>query len=263
MKKRLKGFTLIELLVVIAIIALLLSILLPSLGKAKKIAKGMLCSTRIRQLSMGTLLYAQDYEGRLFPVFDEKFEYWYYKIAPYLSDGEFSNRSNVNAGSSSGAMEVLLCPVTKNPGPRTGSLSPGSKLVSWKFLDTEGSFGMNLWLVPNCKWSKPPHIPPGDQKNFFARISDSGSGVPLFADSMWVGSYPYSASLAPTALELETGEIPLSSNPDDFMKRFCIDRHGMAINVGFVDGSMEKVKLEELWTLRWSKNFGSRVVEMP
>ncbi len=55
------GFTLIELLVVVAIIALLISILLPSLSKARAQARSTLCASRIRQLAQAMLLYADDY----------------------------------------------------------------------------------------------------------------------------------------------------------------------------------------------------------
>jgi len=62
---RRSGFTLIELLVVIAIIALLVSILLPSLKQAKEQAKNVICITHQKSIYGGAQLYAEDWEGHL------------------------------------------------------------------------------------------------------------------------------------------------------------------------------------------------------
>jgi prepilin-type N-terminal cleavage/methylation domain-containing protein len=58
-------FTLIELLVVVAIIGILTSLLLPSLGKARKKARQAVCLNQQKQVSIGSVLYSDDNEGKI------------------------------------------------------------------------------------------------------------------------------------------------------------------------------------------------------
>ncbi len=75
MKKN--AFTLIELLVVIAIIALLLSIVLPSLSKAKDKAKNVICRTHVKGIGVAILLYLDDNESRAFNNRNTNGHLWY------------------------------------------------------------------------------------------------------------------------------------------------------------------------------------------
>jgi len=65
MASRREGFTLIELLVVVAIIALLISMLMPALGRAMDAARDIVCQSQMRQIMQGANMYALD-EGSYF-----------------------------------------------------------------------------------------------------------------------------------------------------------------------------------------------------
>ncbi len=62
-----RGFTLIELLVVIAIIAILAAILFPVFARAREKARQTSCLSNVKELTLGILMYAQDYDERMPP----------------------------------------------------------------------------------------------------------------------------------------------------------------------------------------------------
>ena len=66
-----KGFTLIELLVVIAIIAVLASLLLPALNRARETARAIACQSNARSIGMGQFVYATDNDDRITPYVNQ------------------------------------------------------------------------------------------------------------------------------------------------------------------------------------------------
>jgi len=106
---RKKGFTLIELLVVISIIALLMSILMPSLGRAKAQAKDVLCMSNQKQVGLYLSMYVMGNRDELIETYD--WARWTQErdIPVRWSDRlfyEFGNKSS---------SEVFYCPSSKVP----------------------------------------------------------------------------------------------------------------------------------------------------
>lgn len=77
------GFTLVELLVVIGIIALLISILLPALNKARESAVAIACSSNLRQTGIALRMYQDDWKGFI-PAAVTPGVLWMHSLAPYI-----------------------------------------------------------------------------------------------------------------------------------------------------------------------------------
>ena len=145
-------------------------------------------------------------------------------------------------------MKVTFCPVTKRQDIPDSSFY-GSAYTSWRFMGGEGSYGLNLWLLPD----DPIYAPEFPAGNFFMKYSDAQQRVPLLGDSVWVGSWPFANDTVPDDLTGEIGSYPHGEGY--FMWRFCVDRHKKATNIGFVDSNVDRIYLKDLWIQKWHRNF--------
>jgi len=224
MNKR-KGFTLIELLVVIAIIALLMAILMPALARVKQQAKTIACRANLKQWTLYFSMYTEDHEGYLRP---------YYK----------------------NDHKICCCPTAMKPLiDENGQRAPQWNVFSaWGIFKGQGcapegdwgSYGINGWVQnppPQYKtvWSGFETVNNWRTPN----VKDAGY-VPLFSDALRFDVFPRDTDAPPETQDMAWQHL-LN------MRRVCIDRHDGFINMAFLDWSVKKVGLKELWTLKWHR----------
>jgi prepilin-type processing-associated H-X9-DG protein len=254
----LTGFTLIELLVVIASIALLMAILLPCLQRVKKQAKAVGCQSNLKQSGLMFSMYTQGYDGSFFhsgqgpypdvhPMFAPHFD-WLRPMWPYYSH----NR------------DALLCPVADKfrfraallgifplPGPAEDWACPASKFSAWaEFFSFKsdpiyGSYGWNNWVAAHNPGSDPWFR----SWCWGTPVVQGASNTPVLLDSVIWHASPHHEDVPPAADDCWP-PLPIS-----WLSFYCTDRHDGHVNSLFMDWSVRKVGLKELWTLKCHRQF--------
>jgi hypothetical protein len=114
-----------------------------------------------------------------------------------------------------------------------------------------GSYGINGWV----------ENPPSDVKTVYEGFETTnnwrtpnvrGAGyIPLFFDALRFNVFPRQTDTPPPMEDM-------AWQSEQHMRRACIDRHKGFISMGFLDWSVRKVGLKELWTLKWHRAYDTQ-----
>jgi hypothetical protein len=226
----------VELLVVIAIIALLMSILMPALSRAREQAKDVLCQSNLHEWGVVLMMYAGDNDGYIQGYDAGAPEHWW-PIALFPYYGNF---------------DLCLCPAATKFW--SDGAPPDSPYSAWGVYESRaywlhdtwvegydglyGSYGMNEYVG---------NIPEADEN--WKRLDVKGGGkIPALLDCNFMGGFPSHLDEPP----VYNGQWDIAA---DQMRRYCLDRHNMAINGVFLDLTVRRIQLKELWTLQWHRTF--------
>ena len=254
-----RAFTLTELLVVIGLIAVLVSLLLPVVGRARSAAQSAACLSNLRQMGIAWTVYTSENRGRLL-------EYqWFNMMQPERAwKGYWTGMlEDYKVGG-----KALFCPSADEPIPFNQFKGHGNVNYAWtgKYQTNgtvtrfnastyrESSYGFNKYLTAGGGFGN-------DQKATKIGAVRSPSEVPVFMDATYLDFQPDNftpLNPAPPPPNLRGDAIPLYEH-----WRFLIARHGRGVNAYFVDGSARRVPLEETYMLSWNSKWVKYTLELP
>lgn len=158
--------------------------------------------------------------------------------------------------------KIRICPVATRPCQDTHDTEArGSVDTMWGHKGEQrrhggrregywGSYGWNRGVQ-----QKSPGRRPKNSLFFWESVTVKGAyNVPLFADSAHQAMLPRHTEPIPSKPLVLFSDIPVDA-PGRQIWRVCIDRHNGTINSSFLDGSVRKVRLFNLWNLNWNREW--------
>lgn len=257
MSKR-NAFTLIELLVVIAIIALLMAILMPALAKVKDQARQIGCVANLRQWNFVFNNYCNENDGKFYSGTNDSGYWWLHQLEHKQQDWK-TNKTWF--------CPTALAPIWDESGVRKQSLhiydswgiytTPTSRTYKGTTYTMNpngfaGSYGLNGYVlgIPQDKPFEGGLPASEGYRNMYS--VPNANNVPVLLDALRFDFWPQ-AHHGPAMNEYDFWTGGAQHN----MARVCINRHRGFTNSSFLDWSVRRVGLKELWKLKWHRNFNT------
>jgi prepilin-type N-terminal cleavage/methylation domain-containing protein/prepilin-type processing-associated H-X9-DG protein len=230
-----RGFTLIELLVVIAIIALLMGILMPALGRAKKQAYSTTCLSNLKQIGLAGALYSEDYDSFVPRGAGGSGSIWFVQFLPYV--GQQHNQGdyrNVN---------IYRCKSFPRTGNGLYNIPNSSQTVcyvinDWTFSGRTDNTGSSV--------NRPTKLSVFRRRAQTIYMTDNEAGFwrPIIEDEN-------SQEIMRCDI-FDPGHLPTSNSTDITRgRRIARERHRQGCNVLFLDWHSEYVNAEDMTLGMW------------